>query len=214
MPRPRRRAERAFTLLEMMLSVAVFVLLVSSAFSLVGATTELMTEVSQSQNEAAQRMRLVESCRVAFESMAANSELEFHYRERGGGRYDTYLTFVNSPDSFDFGMNTRDEIRRVVLAAEIQSAGYIRTGIYYLDDLDFEEAQKNDFQLRNLEAPYVELVPRMRQLSWRFYDPLTREWKQTLDGNLRTNLAEMTFQIDSSSPPMRTVFWHLNGASQ
>ena len=47
----------AFTLLEMMLSVAVFVLLVTSAFSLVGATTELMTEVSEVQAESAQSLR-------------------------------------------------------------------------------------------------------------------------------------------------------------
>ncbi len=203
--------QRAFTLLEMMLSVAVFVLLVTSAFTLVGATTELMTEVSDTQNASARRLRFLETCRVAFETMSAESNLEFHYRDRGAGRFDTYLAFVDSPDAFDFGMNTRDEITRVVLAAEIQSAGFIRTGVYYLDEIDFEEAEKNDFQLSSLDAPYVELIGRMRQLSWRFYDPLAREWKQTLDGNLRTNLAELTFQIDQATPPIRGVFWHLNG---
>lgn len=70
---PRSRNDHAFTLLEMMLSVAVFVILVTSAFSLVGATTELMTEVSEVQNEAAERMRFVETCRVGFESMTGNS---------------------------------------------------------------------------------------------------------------------------------------------
>ena len=79
-----------------------------------------------------------------------------------------------------------------------------------MNDLDFEAAQKNDF-LSN-EAPYVELIPQMRQLSWRFYDPLAREWKQSLDGDLSSNLVELTFQINSSSLPMRSVFWHLNGA--
>lgn len=207
---PRSRRDHAFTLLEMMLSVAVFVILVTSAFSLVGATTELMTEVSEVQNEAAERMRFVETCRVGFESMTGNSALEFYYFDRGGGRFDTYMTLVNAPEAFDFGANTRDEIRRVVLAAEIQSTGFIRAGVYYMNDLDFEAAQKNDF-IRN-EAPYVELIPQMRQLSWRFYDPLTREWKQSLDGNLRSNLVELTFQIDGTSPPMRSVFWHLNGA--
>jgi prepilin-type N-terminal cleavage/methylation domain-containing protein len=203
-----RRYRQAFTLLEMMLSVAVFVLLVTSAFSLVGATSELMTEVSEAQNEAAERMRFIETCRVAFESMSVNSALEFHYHDRGG-RFDTYLTLVNAPEAFDFGVNSRDEIRRVVLAAEIQSTGFIRAGLYYLTDLAFEEAQKTDFQTIN--APYIELIPRMRQLSWRFYDPLSREWKQTLDGNLRTNLVELTFQIDAGSPAMRSVYWHLNG---
>jgi prepilin-type N-terminal cleavage/methylation domain-containing protein len=204
-PKPRRKA---FTLLEMMLSVAVFVLLVTSAFSLVGATSELMTEVSEAQNEAAERMRLIETCRAAFESMTAKSALEFHYFDRSG-RFDTYLTIVNAPGAFDFGVNSRDEIRRVVLAAEIQSTGFIRSRVYYLTDLAFEEARKNDFQ--NLDAPYVELIPRMRQLSWSFFDPLSRKWKQTLDGNLRTNLVELTFQIDAGSPAMRSVFWHLNG---
>lgn len=205
----RERLRKAFTLLEMMLSVAVFVLLVTSAFSLVGATSELMTEVSEAQNKAAERMRFVETCRVAFESMSGNSGLEFHYFDRGGGRFDTYLALVDAPDAFDFGLNSRDEIRRVVLAAEIQSTGFIRSGVYYMSDLDFEEARKSDFQTN--EAPYVELIPRMRQLSWRFYDPLAREWRQTLDGNLRTNLVELTFQIDSGSPAMRSVYWHLNG---
>jgi prepilin-type N-terminal cleavage/methylation domain-containing protein len=204
----RRERRKAFTLLEMMLSVAVFVLLVTSAFSLVGATSELMTEVSEAQNEAAERMRFIETCRVAFESMSANSALEFHYFDRGG-RFDTYLTLVNAPEAFDFGVNSRDEIRRVVLAAEIQSTGFIRSGVYYLTDLAFEEAQKTEFQ--NIDAPYIELIPRMRQLSWRFFDPLSREWKQTLDGNLRTNLVELTFQIDAGSPAMRSVYWHLNG---
>ncbi len=204
----RRERRKAFTLLEMMLSVAVFVLLVTSAFSLVGATSELMTEVSEAQNEAAERMRFIETCRVAFESMSGNSALEFHYFDRGG-RFDTYLTIVNAPEAFDFGVNSRDEIRRVVLAAEIQSTGFIRSGVYYLTDLAFEEAQKTEFQ--NIDAPYIELIPRMRQLSWRFFDPLSREWKQTLDGNLRTNLVELTFQIDAGSPAMRSVYWHLNG---
>src|SRR5690606_14563833 len=98
------------------------------------------------------------------------------------------------------------------LAAEIQPGGYIRTRVYYMDDLSFDEAKKSDFQQH--DAPYVELIPRMRQLSWRFYDPLTREWKQTLDGNLRGHLAELTFQIDASSPPMRSVYWHLNGGGR
>lgn len=201
-----------FTLLEMMLSVAVFVLLVTSAFSLVGATSELMTEVSEAQNESARRMRFLETCRAAFESLSGDSSVEFYYHDRGGGRYDTYLALVDAPEAFDFGMNSRDEIHRVVLAAEIQSNGFIRCGVYYMNDVDFEEAKKNDFQKNN--APYVELISRMRRLSWRFYDPLSREWKDTLDGNLRSNLAEMTFQIDASSPEMRAVFWHLNSRSQ
>ncbi len=207
-----RPSSRGFTLLEMMLSVAVFVLLVTAAFSLVGATTEMMTEVSDAQNSAATRMRLIETCRVAFESLTKDSSLEFEYRQRGNGQYDTYLIFVNAPDAFDFGLNTGEEIRRVVFASEIQPSGFIRSGIYYLDDLAYEDAKKNDFELFRLDLPFVELIPRMRQLSWRFYDPISRNWKQTLDGNIQTNLAEITFQIDAQTTPLRSVFWHPTGS--
>lgn len=199
----------AFTLLEMMLSVAVFVLLATSAFTLVGATTELMTEVSEVQNESAVRMRFVETCRAAFESTTANSTVEFFYVEKGSGRYDTYLSIVNAPEAFDFGMNLRDEIQRVVLAAEIQSSGFIRSGVYYMTAADFETARETNFG--TIEAPYVELIPRMRQLSWRFYDERAREWRQTLDGNFETSLIELTLQTGGGSPPLRSVFWHLNG---
>jgi type II secretory pathway pseudopilin PulG len=207
--RERTKHAAAFTLLEMMLSVAVFVLLVTSAFSLVGATAELMTEVSEAQNAASRRQRFVESCRLAFESLNARSSVEFHYFDRGGGRYDTYLALANAPEAFDFGVNSRDEITRVALAAEIQPSGFIRCGVYYMTDLDFEEARKNDF-LRN-EAAYVELIPRMRRLTWRFYDAQAQEWKDTLDGSIRSNLLEMTFQIEGGTPPLRSVFWHVNG---
>lgn len=202
-------ARKAFTLLEMMLSVAVFVLLVTSAFSLVAATTELMSEVSEVQTQSAQRLRFVEACRAAFESLSSTSSVEFNYFDRGG-RFDTYLSLVNAPEAFDFGLNLRDEITRVVLAAEIQPGGFIRSGVYYMTDLDFEAAQKTDF-LR-IEAPFVVLIPRMRQLSWQFYDPQTRKWQKTLDGGLASSLAEMTMQVDGNSPALRTVFWHVNGS--
>lgn len=200
-------ARKAFTLLEMMLSVAVFVLLVTSAFSLVGATTELMSEVSEVQTQSAQRLRFVESCRAAFESLSSTSSVEFAYFDRGG-RFDTYLSLVNAPEAFDFGLNLRDEITRVVLAAEIQPGGFIRTGVYYMTDLDFEAAQKSDYN--NIEAPYVVLIPRMRQLSWQFYDAQTRKWQQTLDGGLKSSLTEMTLQVDGTAPPLRTIFWHIS----
>lgn len=202
------RFRKAFTLLEMMLSVAVFVLLVTAAFSLVGATTELMSEVSEVQNQSAQRLRFVETCRAAFESISTHSSVEFHYFDRSG-HFDTYLSFVNAPEAFDFGLNLRDEITRVVLAAEIQPGGFIRSGVYYMTDLDYEASQKSDFQ--NIESPFVVLIPRMRQLTWQFYDPQARKWQQTLDGGITTSLAEMTMQVDGNAPPLRTVFWHING---
>lgn len=202
------RHSRGFTLLEMMLSIAVFTLLMVAAFSVVGASTELITEVSEVQNDSALRLRFIEACRAAFESMTDKSSVEFHYIDNGSGQFNTYLSLVDTPDAFDFGMNRFDEINRVVIAAEIQRDGFIRSGVYYMTEAAFEEARQNNFS--RIEAPYVELVPRMRQLTWRFYDSQARTWRQTLDGNFSTSLIELTARVHGDSAPFRSVFWYLN----
>ena len=204
-----KRTTRCFTLLEVMLSVAVFILLITTAFTLVGATTELMVEVSEVQNESAVRLRFVETCRSAFETMTAESSLEFFVTDRGGGRFDHYLSLVNAPEAFDFGMNRRDEIERVVIATEFQASGAIRSGVYYMTAADYETARDTDFG--TIEAAYVELIPNMRQLVWKFYDENSQQWRSTLDGNFETSLIELTIQTTAGSPPLRTVYWYLNG---
>lgn len=203
-----QKVKKGFTLLEVMLSIAVFVLLITSAFTLVGATTELMAEVSEVQNEAAVRMRFIESCRSAFESMTAESDIEFYFVDRGGGKVDTYLSIVNAPEAFDFGMNLHDEIERVVIASEVKF-NRIRSGVYYMTAADYETARQTDFG--TIESDYVELVPSTWTLRWRFYDGDTATWRDTLDGNFESSLIELTFQLTRDSPPITSVFWHLSG---
>jgi len=202
-PHPRN----GFTLLEMMLSVAVFILLITSAFSLVGATTELMTEVSETQRESTSRLRFVETCRAAFQSSRSTSTLEFDYVDRGGRRFDSYLSFVDTPGAFDVGQNLGDRVERVVLAAEIRPDGFVRAGVYYMTAEEFADAKENGFV--GIESRYVELLPRMRQLSWRFYDRRTDEWRPTLDRDFPVSLVELTIRTERDSTPLRSAFHFL-----
>lgn len=204
------KASKGFTLLEMMLSIGVFLLLVASAFSIVGATTELMTEVSETQERSSLRQRFITACRNSFEAATSESSLEFKYYDRGGNSQDTYLTLSKAPGAFDLGSNREDHITHVVLASEIRSDGLIRSGVYYLNDADYEVAKTTGF--KDLEASYIELVPRMRQVTWRFYDEQRSEWVPTLDGDFNAYLIELTIQTLEDSQPLRTVFFCLNGA--
>ena len=208
MTSPSHRQKRGFTLLEVMLSIAVFVLLITAAFTLVGATTELMAEVSEVQTEAAVRMRFVESCRTAFESMTSESDIEFYPIDRGGGKWDTYLSIVNAPEAFDFGMNLHDEIERVVIASEVKF-NRIRSGVYYMTAADYETARQTDFG--TIDSDYIELVPSTWTLEWKFYDQDQQVWRDTLDGNFDSSLIQLTFQLTRDSPPITSIFWYLNG---
>ncbi len=196
---------RAFTLLEVTISMGVFVLLISGVFALVGATGELIEEVSILQDQEAVRLRLIETCRVNFEEMPADAELEFDFAKKGNN-YNTYLSLVNAPNAFDFGFNTTEEIERVIFAAEIQPDGLIRAGLYYVSADEFQNAKEKDFS--RINAPFVELVPRLRQVSWRFYDTASRVWRQTLEGNYRSSFVEMKLRLPEDTEPTTIVFWH------
>ncbi|MEM1443080.1 MAG: type II secretion system protein [Verrucomicrobiota bacterium] len=196
-----------FTLLEVMLSIAIFLLLITSAFSVVGASTELITEVAEAQGEAAIKLRFVESCRAAFEATNRNSSLQFLHYPRGSEREDTYLVFGDTPGAFDVGLNEELAVERTILAAEVQPDGFIRTRVYYLTQIEFENAERTTFS--ELDGPHIDLIPRLRQLDWQFFNERTQRWENDMDIPFRNSLVRLTLRMDGSSTPIETTFFHL-----
>ncbi|MDF1859779.1 MAG: type II secretion system protein [Verrucomicrobiales bacterium] len=210
MAAPQTKRSRGFTLLEMILSISIFLLLMTAAFSLVGATSELMTEVSEVQNASAVRLRFMEVCRTAFESADYSSSLEFHYTD-SSAKVNTYLSLVSTPSAFDFGVNLEDEIDRVVLAAEFLPDGFLRSRVYYMTAYDWEDALQSGFT--EIRAPYVELIPRMSQLSWTFYNQRTEEWLPVLDGSFEPSLVKLKIRVVGDAVPLESAFYFIGGSS-
>lgn len=202
-----RNQTRAFTLLEMMLSIAVFLILITAAFTLTGGTAELIAEVSETEDDAAIKTRFVESCRYAFSQMDADSTLEFDYVDRGSGKFDTYLSLVNAPRAFSMRNDHDFELSRVVIAAEIQPDGFIRSGVYYFSEIEWERSKEKNFA--EMEVPYLALVSGMRQLTWRFYDDRLKEWQDSRDRAFPCSLVELTIRTKRKSGPARSVFWFI-----
>jgi len=204
-PPPKQAAHRAFSLLELMTALAVFLLLAAGVFVLVAGTSQLFEDVARHQDRSSLREKFVESLRVNFEELPAEARLEFDY-VAAGSTYHTYLSIIDAPRAFDFGFDEFDEVERVLIAAEIQSDGFIRAGLYYLSADQFRSASERGFS--RIEGPFVELIPRLRQLSWQFFDEGAGVWRQTLEGDYRHSLVEMKVRFPEDSEPHRHVFWH------
>lgn len=200
------RKDAGFSLMEILLAIMAFSLLLGGIFSLVSGTSQLMSDLSASREKIAMRERFVETLRQAFEGLSTSSSLEFDYVERGGN-YDTYLSFVEAPAAFNFGWNSRDRIERVIIGAEIQPSGFIECSVFYLTAEEFIRAKQNEFAKMD-DFPHLDLVPRMRQLSWKFYDSDAQIWEQTRGDNIRSSLTELVFRIDGDPEASRSVFWH------
>lgn len=195
---------QGFTLLELSIALSVMVILSVGIFTLATGGLELMEDVQDLQQRESRKRRFVELCRQNFESLPAGAEISFRYEQRGG-HYDTYLSLRNAPSAFGFGRGDF-EVRRVVLAAEIDTSGYIRSSVYYLDAEADERFERGE--LRTVDARSLTLMRRLRQLTWRFYDSSRLEWVDVLpQGSENPVMIELTIAREGEPNPLRTVFW-------
>ncbi len=193
-----------FTLLELSIALSVMVILAGGIFSLATGGLELMADIQDLQQREARKRRFIELCRQNLESLPAGTEISFRYEQRGG-HYDTYLSLRNAPSAFGFGRGDF-EVRRVVVAAEIDSSGYIRAGVYYLDAEADDRYERGE--MSTVDARSLTLMRRLRQLTWRFYDSNRLEWVDVLpDGAENPVMIELTLAGEDEPHPIRSVFW-------
>ncbi|MCB1085929.1 MAG: prepilin-type N-terminal cleavage/methylation domain-containing protein [Verrucomicrobiae bacterium] len=198
------RLLKGFTLLELSISIAVLAILAIGIFSLTAGSAELMDELQQFQDREAQKRRFVELCRDNFENLPPAARIEFDYKDRGG-HYDTYLSFVDAPSAFGFG-SMRPDMKRVILAAEIDSSGFARSALYYLDAEQDRQYLRQG--LDSLRLRPIPLLRRLKQITWRFYDPRSQQWREVLEqGAAQPPLVELTLAVDGDAEPIRSVFW-------
>lgn len=202
--RDRRGGRGGFTLLELSIALSVMVILSAGIFSLSTGGLELMGDIQEMQQREARKRRFIELCRQNFESLPAGTEVSFRYEQRGG-HYDTYLSLRNAPSAFGFGRGDF-EVRRVVLAAEIDTSGYIRTSVYYLDAEADDRYERGE--MRTVDARSLTLMRRLRQFTWRFYDSGRQEWVDVLPpGSENPVMIELTVAGEGEPNPIRSVFW-------
>jgi prepilin-type N-terminal cleavage/methylation domain-containing protein len=193
-----------FTLLELSISIGVLAILAIGIFALTTGSAELMDELQQFQDREARKRRFVELCRDNFENLPSAARIEFDYRDRGG-HYDTYLSFFDAPAAFSFG-GMRPDVKRVILAAEVENSGFARSVLYFLDAEQDRQFVRQG--LDSLRLKPVVLLRRLKQITWRFYEPRTQKWREVLErGDAQPTLVELTLAMDGDAEPLRSVFW-------
>ena len=199
-----RGSLHGFTIMELSVALAVMVILTAGIFTLASGGLELLNDVQDLQQRETRKRRFVELCRQNLESLPAGAEVSFSYEPRGG-HYDTYLSVRHAPSAFGFGRGDF-EVQRVVIAAEVDSSGFIRASIYYLDAEADDRYERGD--MSSLDSRSLQLMRRLRQLSWNFYDSSRLEWVDVLPkGSNNPSMIALTVAGEGEPEPVRAVFW-------
>ena len=195
------RISSGFTLLEMVLAMAVLTILVVGIFGLAEGTIAMTAGVNDFEQNELTRNRFVELCRQHLESIPGGSGLEL--REIGGNSKNpgSELSFVDSPRAFGFGA-AGGAIARVVLEARPPE---VRA--HYLE-LDQAVLYEKGNALNQLNATSVTLFRGIESMQWRFFDRENLEWfTEWEDPSILPHFAELTVLMEGEIAPRRTVFW-------
>lgn len=211
--RTKRAFQRGFTLIEVILGIAILGFIATGIYAIATRTVELSAEVSKSQQQEIMVHNFLRLCRRNFEDLPGNAgvTLSFH----NNGRFqETDVVFWNYPLAFHWPSVPAGS-SRVVLLSKANSRGSMDVVLLYLDqthppDEDYR-ALMNSGRLQG--ATILPLLTDVTRFDWFFLDEtlsergeLVKEWP---DATRRPSLVEMMLQFYGSSKEqyIRSVFW-------
>ncbi|MEZ5303967.1 MAG: prepilin-type N-terminal cleavage/methylation domain-containing protein [Verrucomicrobiales bacterium] len=207
---PARRLGRrgGFTLLEVILGLAILSLLIGGIYALARGSMELSADVAVQQAEETRVHALVELCRRTFEMMPGNAKFEMYPHKDGG--YNVYdVVFTDYPLAFSWpGVPAGS--KQVIFSTEKDAAGALQIRLTYLNEEEAEERETSSRLSADVGTSLV-LIDNIKLLEWRVWNPSEgesgkwmEEWEDTAR---RPTLVEMHLTFFGDEVPMRAVFW-------
>ncbi len=196
---------RGFTLLEVILGLALIVLLIGGIYSIAAASLQMSNSVVENQANEMHLHSFVNLLRRNIEGLPGNARLRMEAPDTAGGIYHSELVLEEYPLAFSWS-NVAAGSRIVILATEKDPPKGIRFRVRYLNEEDAEAYESGS--LGADDGIGLELLDGVRAVLWRFYDTQTEEWvKEWPNANQRPSMIELNFEFFDNSEPTRAVFW-------
>jgi len=194
------RWERAFTLLEVTLAMGILVLLAGALYAMVDASIRGTSELEIRENRSQQLSGFLALCRKTFHSLPAAALVQARVVQQGGS-YVPELIFRNAPGLFLWGDDKNASIS-TILGVRPQVGGLSNLSILQ----DSEDQISSYLNGGTAKRPWLVLMPDLKKVEWRFYDPRAQiwmqEWKEPL---VRATFVELTLTTEEGAG--KYVFW-------
>ncbi len=191
-----------FTLIEVLVSVAIFIMLAGGIFSAVQVAVTASSEVSTAQLATARTDAFQRFVRVLFLNLPPDASLDLRIRQEAGRGDVVEMLLWPAPEIADFG-GPGQRSDGLALAARPDGDGAFTISVANFDSS--EDDARRDARLA--ESDWLPILPEVRTLRWRFGQangtPLVETWKPEQGRPSMIDL-ELT-RLDGSVLPLQ--FW-------
>jgi len=213
--RPTRRKD-GFTLLELVIAIAIMGLLVGMVMKTSNAALMVGKTVVKSQNDEMLNQAFIELLDRRLTSLPGNTRFDVKV-EDNGSQYISTLTLQKVPLSFTWG-NQERVAKAVQLSTVRRRSGFLDIVLSYYENEILEDtssalpggsANSNRSILLSKEPfAQITLLEDVRYFEWRFLDGTNLEWRYDWDLQGRLPLQiELIYTIGGDGKEIRQVFW-------
>ncbi|MBU3664781.1 MAG: prepilin-type N-terminal cleavage/methylation domain-containing protein [Chthoniobacterales bacterium] len=200
--RKQRRHPGAFTLFEMMVVIAIFVLLAGGIYSIVDVSVRATAALTDDSLQSQRLDAFISLLRRTFHNLPATARLTGGVRVQDGDG-SAEIVLRDAPGIFAWG-SVAPSAGAAVISARPRLGGGRGIGLLLVPGNPTEMEWKASLE----KGPWLPLLPDLRSVSWRFYSASLQDWVEewTAEGE-RPPLVELTFQFLGEEVPRTYTFW-------
>jgi prepilin-type N-terminal cleavage/methylation domain-containing protein len=196
-----RQKSGGFTLLEMMITLAIFILLAGAVFGILTGVLQSTSTLQDNQSRRDQISALNAFLKKKLGEMPARSSLVSYQRGDGEGLVQNGIIFGNT----NFA---------TAIDAKIQPNGYytlrLATFETEADPTQPQDARQVLQQSMTTDDPtlvWTPLITDLKTLDWKFLDFNATLWVEIWSSTTKPNLAELSTQVAGDLQPTTMDFW-------
>lgn len=196
------RGAGGFTLFEMIVVVAIFVLLAGGIYATVNAAVRASATLSE-ENLNSQRVNaFISLLRRTFHNLPSTAEV-FGGVRSDGGKNIPEIVLREAPGVFSWGA-AGGSTSMALVSARPRLGGGKEISLLSLPS----SLGDNDLRLAIERGNWLRLLPDLRDAKWRFYNDSTQEWAEEWEAGMeRPKLLELSFELLGEEIPRTYVFW-------